>query len=86
MAALFSDYLEMETVEYTTYILHITPTCFSHLNIVIIRLYTELQKGNYLHRSYGRDHGLTKEVTYICTGIQTYFYLYRHSNIYFCVC
>ena len=62
----------METVRCTTYILHITPTCFSHLDIDKIRLYTELQKGNYLHKSYGQDHGFRKEVTYICTGIQTY--------------
>jgi len=34
-------------------------------NVAIIRLYTELQKGNYLHRSCERDLALTKDNKYI---------------------
>jgi hypothetical protein len=32
----------METVQYTTYMLHITATCFGYVDVAIIRLYTEL--------------------------------------------
>jgi len=34
-------------------------------NVAIIRLYTELQKENYLHRRCERDLGLTKDNKYV---------------------
>jgi hypothetical protein len=52
----------METVQYTAYIFHITATCFGYVDVAIIRLYTELYKENYLHKSCERDLGLTKNV------------------------
>jgi len=43
--AFCSNYTEWRhSVKYTTYILHITATCFGYLNVAIIRLHTELQK------------------------------------------
>jgi len=46
---LCSNYRERRlSVKYTTYILHTTATCFGYLSVTIIRLYTGMQKGNYL--------------------------------------
>jgi len=37
--------------------------CFP--NVAIISLFTQLQKGNYLHRSYERNLGFTKDDKFI---------------------
>lgn len=46
------------------YFLCVTAECFGYLSVPNIRLYTELYKENNLHKSYGQDLGLKKEVTF----------------------
>jgi len=40
-----------QSLKNKTYILHITATCSGYFNIAIVRLYAELWKGNYLHKT-----------------------------------